>query len=111
MKKLLFGLLFVFAISVVGVASQPATLILDNEISLSQDLDVELQKVEKKKCSKDCTKACCTKDAKKKSCCSKEASKKKCSKSKKADCKKSSCSKDASAKKCGTDCKKECDKK
>lgn len=114
MKKLLFGLLFVFAINVVSFASQPAIVSFDNEISLSQDQ--EQKDVEKKKCAEDCTKACCTKEAKadKKTCCTKEAKKKCCSKEAKAE---KSCSKtcdtkgDKSEKKCATDCTKECCKK
>jgi hypothetical protein len=110
MKKLLFGLLFVFAINVVSFASQPVISILDNEISLSQEQE---KKVEKKKCDKDCTKECCTKEAKaeKKACCTKEAKAEKCDKAKKCD-KAEKCTKEAKAeKKCDANCTKECCKK
>ncbi|WP_372754401.1 hypothetical protein [Labilibaculum sp.] len=117
MKKLLFGLLFVFAINVVSFANQPEITNFDNEISLAQDQ--EQTDVEKKKCAADCTKACCTKEANadKKTCCTKEAKadkKKCCTKTAKAkkDCSNSCETKEANAaKKCATDCTKECCKK
>jgi hypothetical protein len=85
MKKLVFGLLFVFSMSLVSVAANNI-INTDTDITLTQEQDQK--KDTKKACCKKADKKACTK-ADKKACCSKTA-KKEC----KADCTKDCCKKE-----------------
>ena len=87
MKKLVFGLLFVFSMSLVSVAANQIIL-ADSDISLTQEQD-------QKKDDKKTKKACCKKADAKKACCTK-AEKKECKKAcTKADAKKACSKKEA----------------